>query len=89
MPELNPRRRSTPVETENVFVPRQFRETSPDEFFNYIGHPVRFYTFFGKRVEGILVAVEGNNIRVIERVDRGVAEYPFELDKIQATEVYR
>ncbi|RAU18362.1 hypothetical protein DN062_09040 [Nitrincola tibetensis] len=89
LPELNPRRRSMPVEAENIFVPRQFRETDTSEFFNYVGHPVRFYTFFGKRVEGILVAVEGNNIRVIERVDRGVAEYPFELDKIQATEVYR
>lgn len=56
---------------------------------NYIGHPVRFFTSFGKRVDGILVSVDGTTVRVAERVQHGVAQYPVEMDSIQATEVYR
>ncbi|WP_417582057.1 hypothetical protein [Nitrincola sp.] len=69
--------------------PQQYRRTDPQELENYIGHPVRFYTTFGKRVDGILVSVEDGNARVAERVQHGTAQYPVELESLQATEVFR
>lgn len=72
-----------------MIVPRRYRATPAEELVNYIGHPVRFFTSFGKRVNGILLSVEGTTVRVVERVQRGTAQYPVELDTIQAPEVYR
>ena len=69
--------------------PLKYRKTDPLELENYLGHPVRFYTTFGKRVEGILVGVDEGRVRVAERVQRGMAEYPVELETIQDTEVMR
>lgn len=80
---------SPPVQDVPTIEPKRYQQTSPDQLANYVGHPVRFFTSFGKRVDGILVSVEGTTVRVLERVQRGVAQYPIELDTIQGTEVYR
>ncbi len=68
---------------------QKYRRTDPLELVNYIGHPVRFYTSFGKRVDGILMSVDDGSARVAERVQHGTAEYPVELETLQATEVFR
>ncbi|WP_409524762.1 hypothetical protein [Nitrincola sp. MINF-07-Sa-05] len=68
---------------------RRFQATSPDDLGQYTGLPVRFYTVMGKRVEGRLISLEDGNLRVEQRVNRGVAEYPVSLDRISALEVYR
>lgn len=80
---------SPPVQPSRAIEPRRYRHTPPDELVNYIGHPVRFFTSFGKRVEGVLVSVEGTTVRVAERVQHGTAQYPVEIEALQATEVYR
>lgn len=89
MPRSMPGVASPPVQDVPSVVPRRYQKTPPEELDNYVGHPVRFFTSFGKRVDGILVSVEGSTVRVAERVQHGVAQYPVELDTIQATEVYR
>lgn len=68
---------------------RAYHHTPPQELGQYIGHQVRFYTYFGKRVEGVLVSVEDGVARVAERVHHGVAEYPVDISRLQTTEVYR
>ena len=80
---------SPPVQSAPSIEPKRYQKTSPDQLESYIGHPVRFFTSFGKRVDGILVSVDGSTARVAERVQHGVAQYPVELETIQATEVYR
>ncbi len=88
-PRVMPGVASPPVTAAPVAVPRRYQQTPPEDLVNYIGHPVRFFTSFGKRVDGILVSVDGTTVRVAERVQHGVAQYPVEMDSIQATEVYR
>lgn len=80
---------SPPVQAVPSIVPRRYLQTDPEDLVNYVGHPVRFFTSFGKRVDGILVSVDGSTVRVAERVQHGTAQYPVELNTIQATEVYR
>ena len=89
MPRSMPGVATPPVQALQSIVPRRYQRTSPEDLVNYVGHPVRFFTSFGKRVDGILVSVEGTTVRVAERVQHGVAQYPVELDAIQGTEVYR
>ena len=78
-----------PAQASPTIVPRRYQRTDPEELANYVGHPVRFFTSFGKRVDGILVGVDGTTVRVAERIQHGIAQYPVEIDTIQATEVYR
>ena len=80
---------SPPVAEVPVIVPRVYQETSPNELSNYVGHPIRFFTGFGKKVDGIIVGVEGNVVRVAERVQHGIAEYPVDISSMRGTEVYR
>jgi len=68
---------------------RRFQATSTDELDQYLGLPVRFYTVMGKRVEGRLISIEDGSLRVEQRVNRGVAEYPVSIDRVSALEVYR
>lgn len=90
MPRNMPGVASPPlVPAPNLAEPLQYRQTDPLQLENYIGHPVRFYTSFGKRVEGILVSVNDGSVRVAERVQHGTAQYPVELNSLQATEVFR
>ncbi|WP_151670072.1 hypothetical protein [Nitrincola schmidtii] len=89
LPRSMPGVASPPAQTVQSAVPRRYQQTSPEDLVNYVGHPVRFFTSFGKRVDGVLVSVEGSTVRVAERVQHGVAQYPVELDTIQGTEVYR
>ena len=89
LPKSMPGVASPPAQTVQSAVPRRYQQTSPEDLVNYVGHPVRFFTSFGKRVDGVLVSVEGSTVRVAERVQHGVAQYPVELDTIQGTEVYR
>lgn len=89
LPRSMPGVASPPAQALQSVVPRRYQQTSPEDLVNYVGHPVRFFTSFGKRVDGILVSVEGTTVRVAERVQHGVAQYPVELDTIQGTEVYR
>lgn len=88
MPRNMPGVASPPV-PERSNEPLRYRKTAPLELVNYVGHPVRFYTSFGKRVEGILLSVEDGSVRVAERVQHGTAQYPIELDALQDTEVFR
>ncbi|KGK42646.1 hypothetical protein LH51_05485 [Nitrincola sp. A-D6] len=89
MPRVMPGVASAPVAPAVAAEPLEYRRTDPLDLENYIGHPVRFYTSFGKRVEGILVSVKDGNARVAERVQHGTAQYPVELETLQATEVFR
>ncbi|WP_151705226.1 hypothetical protein [Nitrincola alkalilacustris] len=68
---------------------RHFQATSTDELEQYLGLPVRFYTAMGKRVEGRLISVEDGSLRVEQRVNRGVAEYPVSIDRVSSLEVFR
>ncbi|KAA0876500.1 hypothetical protein [Nitrincola tapanii] len=86
-PEAVEPRSETPIRPQAMS--RRFEAVQAGELPQYVGHPVRFYTYFGKRIEGVLISVEGGVVRVAERVNRGVAEYPVELDKLQSMEVYR
>lgn len=89
-PPIMPSVAAPSAEPDPVLVePLQYRRTEPLELVNYIGHPVRFYTSFGKRVEGILVSVNDGTARVAERVQHGTAQYPVALESLQATEVLR
>ncbi len=68
---------------------KRFRETSVDQLQAHIGANVRIFTYFGNDVEGRLVAVEQQGVRVLQRLSQGVAEYPLEYKRIQQVEVYR
>ena len=89
LPRSMPGVASPPVQVAPNQMPRRYQRTPAEELVNYVGHPVRFYTSFGKRVDGILMSIEGNTVRVAERVQHGVAQYPVEIETIQSPEVYR
>lgn len=68
---------------------KRFRETPLDQLAEHVGAQVRIFTYFGNDVEGRLVAVDRQGVRVLQRLARGVAEYPLEYTRIQQVEVYR
>ncbi|MBV0932405.1 hypothetical protein [Marinobacterium weihaiense] len=75
-------RRSVPVK-------KRYRVTPLDELGQYLGKPVRIFTYFGNDVEGRLMSVDAKGIRVMQRMEQGMAEYPLDRARIQQAEVYR
>jgi len=68
---------------------KQYRPTSPSELRKHIGAQVRIFTYFGNDVEGRLIHADSKGIRVLQRLEQGVAEYPLEYGRIQQAEVLR
>ncbi len=68
---------------------KQFRATAVDQLNSHIGSHVRIFTYFGNDVEGRLIAVEKEGVRVLQRLSQGMAEFPLEYKRIQQVEVYR
>ncbi|GAA0791252.1 hypothetical protein [Marinobacterium sediminicola] len=70
-------------------VAKRFRETPVEQLGDHIGANVRIFTYFGNDVEGRLVAVEQHGVRVLQRLEQGMAEYPLDYKRIEQVEVYR
>lgn len=68
---------------------KRFRTTPVEQLRPYIGSHVRIFTYFGNDVEGRLIAVDKQGVRVMQRMHQGMAEYPLEYGRIQQVEVYR
>ncbi len=68
---------------------KRFRVTPVDQLGAHIGAQVRIFTYFGNDMAGRLVAVEKQGVRVLQRMNQGMAEYPLEYKRIQQVEVYR
>lgn len=68
---------------------KSFQETPVAKLGGHVGAHVRIFTYFGNDVEGRLVAVDADGIRVEQRLAQGMAEYPLEYARIQQVEVYR
>lgn len=67
----------------------KFRRTEFNELQNYIYSDIRIFTYYGNRVEGRLEAVEGDSIKILHRVGKGLAIYPVDRDKLEVIEVMR
>ena len=67
----------------------KFRRTDFDDLQNYIYSDIRIFTYYGNRVEGRLEAVEGDNIKILHRVGKGLAIYPVDRSKLEVIEVMR
>ena len=68
---------------------KQYRETPPSELSKYVGARVRIFTYFGNDVEGRLIQADREGVRVLQRLEQGMAEYPLEYGRIQQAEVWR
>lgn len=68
---------------------KRYRTTPVEQLESHIGANVRIFTYFGNDVEGRLLSVEEQGVRVLQRLSQGVAEYPLEYKRIQQVEVYR
>lgn len=68
---------------------KRFQATPLDQLDAHVGANVRIFTYFGNDVEGRLMAVEEQGVRVLQRLNQGMAEYPLEYKRIQQVEVYR
>jgi len=68
---------------------KQYRPTPPSDLRKHIGAQVRIFTYFGNDVEGRLIHADSQGIRVLQRLEQGVAEYPLEYGRIQQAEVMR
>ena len=66
-----------------------FRDTDFNDLQNYIYSDIRIITYYGNRVEGRLEAVEGDSIKILHRVGKGLAIYPVDRDKLEVIEVMR
>lgn len=69
--------------------PVKYRKTEFDDLVNYIYSDIRIYTYYGNRVEGRLEAVEGDSIKILQRVGKGSAIYPVDREKLDVIEVMR
>ncbi len=68
---------------------KSFKSTRFEELSNYINADVRIRTYYGNRVEGRLESATADGIRVLQRVDKGLAIYPVERSKLDVIEVFR
>lgn len=69
--------------------PVKFRRTDFDDLKDYIYADIRIFTYYGNRVEGRLEAVEGDSIKILHRVGKGMAIYPVDRAKLDVIEVMR
>ncbi len=67
----------------------KFRRTDFDDLLNYLYSDIRIFTYYGNRVEGRLEAVDGDNIKILHRVGKGMAVYPVDRSKLEVIEVMR
>lgn len=67
----------------------KFRRTGFDDLGQYINSDIRIFTYFGNRVEGRLEAVDGDTIKILHRVGKGLAVYPVDREKLEVIEVMR
>lgn len=70
-------------------ISKRYRETPVSELSRHLGAQVRIFTYFGNDVEGRLIHADSQGIRVLQRLEQGVAEYPLEYGRIQQAEVMR
>ena len=70
-------------------VVQSYQVTSYEDLSSYLQHDVRLFTYFGRQVEGRLLAVDDKKIVVLRRLDQGSASYPVDRDKLEVIEVYR
>lgn len=86
---------SAPTDIQSLLAPKpeppqkRFRRTAFEELPRYISSDIRIITYYGNRVEGRLEAVEGDSLKILHRVDRGMAIYPVDRDKLEFIEVLR
>ncbi|WP_415899344.1 hypothetical protein [Neptuniibacter sp. QD48_11] len=71
-------------------VEKSFKKIEVEKLGGHIGKPVILYTYFGRKVEGRLVAVTDAVVTVEHRLvsGRGTATYPVAYDKIQSAQLY-
>ncbi|WP_415885960.1 hypothetical protein ACMXYO_15165 [Neptuniibacter sp. QD37_6] len=71
-------------------VEKSFKKITVEKLGAHIGKPVILYTYFGRKVEGRLVAVTDTVVTVEHRLvsGRGTATYPVAYDKIQSAQLY-
>lgn len=67
----------------------KFRRTDFDDLGQYVYSDIRIFTYYGNRVEGRLEAVEGDTIKILQRVGKGLAIYPVDRNKLEVIEVMR
>lgn len=67
-----------------------FKEVSIASLKQHVGKQVQLRTYFGRRIEGELIAVSANEIKVEHRLPdgRGTAVYPISKDKIESAKLY-
>ena len=67
----------------------KYRRTDFGDLGQYVYSDIRIFTYYGNRVEGRLEAVEGDTIKILQRVGKGLAIYPVDRDKLEVIEVMR
>lgn len=87
--ELASRRRFLGIPEKEEVVEKRFQSTGFSELTSYIDSDIRVYTYYGNKVEGRLQSVEGNSLKILQRLDRGLAIYPIDEDKLETIQVYR
>jgi hypothetical protein len=70
-------------------VPKMYVTTSVDDLSAYVGSEVKLRTFFGRKMQGVLVSVNSNAISIRHQVEQGRATFPVSKDKVAMIEVYR
>jgi hypothetical protein len=67
-----------------------FKEVAITSLRQHVGKQVQLRTYFGRKIEGELVAVSANEIKVEHRLPdgRGTAVYPISKDKIESAKLY-
>lgn len=86
---LASRRRFLGIPEKEEVIEKSFQSTNFSELTSYIDSDIRVYTYFGNKVEGRLQSVEGNSLKILQRLDMGLAIYPIDRDKLQTIQVYR
>lgn len=68
---------------------KAYQETGFAQLSRYIDSEIRVYTYYGRVIEGRLQDIDGDSMKILQRVDRGLAIYPIDRDKLQSIEVLR
>ncbi|MBS98689.1 MAG: hypothetical protein CMI01_08430 [Oceanospirillaceae bacterium] len=69
--------------------PKRFQVTAKNQLASWEGAQVRVYTELGNALSGRMLDVKGGEIRIEQRLQRGIVIYPLNLEQIKTVEVYR
>lgn len=68
---------------------KRFRRTEFEQLTQYVYADIRIFTYYGNTIEGRLEAVEGDSLKILHRVGKGMAIYPVDRTKLDVIEVLR